>query len=450
MTLLSGESEDSGLKYLKKMSPLTTAIVVVWALQAAVRIGMAIVAAKQNTLVGDQHGYWILGTHFFNYLLDGNCTRLPLYPLFLSVIISVVRFFGASQQGQALVVFLVQHGLMMGTIHLVSKLVVFSTGRPRSYLVGLVILSCYFPLLLYPNGLLTETLFIFLMAGACFFLFRALMDDDGDSPRRQLYRFGTAGLLLACAGLTRPNVLLFPFILAPILWLRRRALLKPLAVFLLLYCTLLTPWLLRNYVIYHQFAYCSISGRHLYLANQYETPFTYAGMAIEKRYGRVPPRAVEEKGLGRMRNNLASFLDREDVRRNREYQHQALSNIRWHADYELAAFLKHKLPSLWPALFQGATVEYHYADLRYSSVPNAINNVYHIALVIIAILYLIKVRGRVRVSETFFLVHVVYTFSLCLMVVMFPRVLLPTMVFFIYFAVVLVDEKIGDIELFRL
>ena len=419
----------------RRLSTYSALLLVVWFAQLIVRITMAIYASRNNTLIGDQSGYNALGNHFLEYLVHGNCERLPLYPFFLSFISTLRDIFGFSKRDGVLVVLLIQHGMMMFSIHLISKLVARFTARKRlGYFISLVVFSLYYPTLLSPNGLLTESFYIFLLTVPTYLLSMALAVQSPMSLRKTYSVYLTAGFLFGCSALVRPNILPFPFLVSLVLLVTKRRAYRQSAAFLVAFCLTMAPWMIRNYVIYGQFAYTSVSGKNLYSANKFKEPLTPTGRIFEKRYGR-PAQDLRKKKLGGMQNNLKGFLKRDDVYRNAVFLDAALQHIKWHSNVEFAAFYKEKLDRFLRALFQGATVEYHYANVSFSIPPTYLHNLYHVLLIVLGLSFFLGKSRNIVPAEGIILMQVLYSVALFLLAPVCPRMLLPSVFFFLYFAI---------------
>ena len=406
-----------------------------WLIQLGVRLAMAFHASGVNTVSGDQRGYWLLGHHFIEYLVNGNCERLPLYPGFVYVITAVCGLFSDAESVNLLVLFIAQHLLMMGGVHLLSRSAAILSGQHRmGYGVSLAVLSCYYPLLLYPNGVLTETLFIFLSVSGFFVLVRILHDLASFSPKALCRGFALSGGLMGGAALVRPTILLFPFFAVAVLVVSKRSLVKPALQFLVVFCLVLAPWFVRNTVIYGAVAYTSVAGANLHKVNKFEKPLTYSGRMIEKRRSRPGVEHLKKANFKRMSNDLPSFFNRKDVERDNALMAQALKNIRWHADYEFAAFFKEKLWRLTGALFQSASTEYIVANLNFPGIPLVVYHGFHVLLIVLAFVQLLSERRNSALSERLFMAYIFYGLVTSVLTPVCPRMLLPTVVILICFA----------------
>jgi len=173
---------------------------------------------------------------------DGEITafRAPGYPYFLAAIYSAFgHHFIAVRIVQCL-------------LDAVSIVVVFFIARlifnRRVAIISAVIFAVY-PLFVYTaSTFFPTTIFIFLVSVAMFLILSI-------EEKQTLFKAVLLGVVLGLAVLTVPTVLAFvPFALAWILFRKRRFsfeyFLASSLVFLSLVLTL-SPWLLRNYKIYH-------------------------------------------------------------------------------------------------------------------------------------------------------------------------------------------------------
>ena len=345
---------------------------------------------------------------------------------------------------------------MMVCIHILSRMAGRFANRPMSgYLVSLVLLSCYYPLFLYPNGVLTETLFVFFSVGAIYALSRGIPSKDTFIAANPLRAFGIGGTLFAGAALVRPTILPYPLLLGALLFVVRRDLRKPVLGLLVVFFVLMAPWFIRNTSIYGKPVYTSVSGGNLYKVNRFDKPLTYTGRVMDQLRSRPDPEWHKKTNTGRMKNQLSSFLTRDDVERNDAYTAQALKNLRWHTDYELGAFLEKKWDKMVPTLLQGATTEYIVDHVRFFFPPLFVHNFIHVLFLALALYKLVVMRFRGVLTEALILTYVGYFFAVSLFVPFCPRMMLPPVVFLLYFtlkwAVELpvlrsLMERIDDVE----
>jgi len=202
---------------------------------------------KGNLPIDDAKGFDILGLNILRYgqyaFEPGVPTALktPLYPLFLSAIYSV---FGHSY----LAVRIIQS--IIGSL---SCVVVYFIGKKISDKnLGYVsaIICVFYPFFIYYTGyLLVETLFTFLLAVTIYCLIIAMEKPIG-------MNFGLSGVLMGLSGLCKPTAFVFfPFAILGFLinlGTRKFSTYKNLAVFFFLFVLTLSPWIIRNYVVFHR------------------------------------------------------------------------------------------------------------------------------------------------------------------------------------------------------
>lgn len=188
-----------------------------------------------------------------------DCFRAPLYPIFLGTIYSI------SPDNRFFLLRVVQHFLGALTCLLVLIVAAEAFGRRAGIAAGLLA-ACYAPMIFFEGTILTETLFIFLIALclACLVL--------GISRSRSIMLLA-GGLALGFAAVTRPNIL--PFAPAALAWVailpaaggwRRRLIRAGLVLApLVLVISVVT---MRNYMATGDFVMISSQGgANFYLGN---------------------------------------------------------------------------------------------------------------------------------------------------------------------------------------
>ena len=193
--------------------------------------------------------------------------RPPLYPLFLA---GSYRLFGHN---------LAVVGLIQAALGALTALVVWHVARlwfdevAGGIAAGIVALYPFF--IFYSALLLTETLFILLLAVGMALLGRAA--GVGRDPRVASYGAAAlAGGVFGLGVLARSSLVAFPIFLAPIWWLvtcGRGRVRAALAYGLMILCmvAVLLPWAFRNYMRTGHLVFTTLQGGHdLYEANSPE------------------------------------------------------------------------------------------------------------------------------------------------------------------------------------
>lgn len=171
--------------------------------------------------------------------------REPGYPFLLA---ATFKLGGYGIKQARIVCVLLAFGAALVLFRLTQKI----TENGTTALIAVVLF------LLYPGILVAEaragieipsilTLSLFMLV-----LYSAM--DKGS-----LWRYGSAGLVLGLAALTRSEVMLFPlvllvyFLLAARGWIERVKVVQGIAVLIVCAIVVMSPWIIRNYVLVHHF-----------------------------------------------------------------------------------------------------------------------------------------------------------------------------------------------------
>jgi hypothetical protein len=212
----------------------------------------------RTRLISDEGEYlsaaaWLILGRGFDWYQGYFWTRAPLYPLFVA---AHLRLFGDSQ----LPIYVSQMLLSLLAVALVYWLGIRLVPRNRSMAVlAACAMAIYLPFVIYPQVVLSETLFILLVLAAF-----SLLIDAAHHPRTA----ALAGLLLGLTTLTRSLTLGFlPFV---IIWmLRERSSVKglpphkhylPVAALLLALGLMIAPWTIYNSRLYGGLVLVDTSG----------------------------------------------------------------------------------------------------------------------------------------------------------------------------------------------
>lgn len=169
----------------------------------------------------------------------------PGYPFFLS---GIYWLFGHNYQIVKFIQFLLLAGIGIIIYFIGRKFLNFPPSV--AFLSSLtLILWPYF--ILYTNFIVTEILFIFLLLLSIYFLLTLFKDP---SLKNSLILGGLLGLVT----LVKPIPLLLPFWMVFFLWIFFRPTWKKtyffkLAIILIVFVAVLTPWIIRNYLHFNQF-----------------------------------------------------------------------------------------------------------------------------------------------------------------------------------------------------
>ena len=207
-------------------------------------------------LADDAHEYLALADSIRSegeYSRGGEGTRMrqPLYPMFL---VGIQSIFGTNIR----FVQVLQALLIAGTVVIFYSLARRIFDARISFLAALF-LSIYIPFTVRAALVISETLFIFLMFLSLYLVVAALQEQRGK-------HYIAGGVVLGLAFLTRPNVILLPLALIPVLifFARHqtsmgRAILLS-SVFTLAFLAVLVPWTIRNAVVLGEYTPLPSSG----------------------------------------------------------------------------------------------------------------------------------------------------------------------------------------------
>ncbi len=203
-----------------------------------------ILTLKNQFYFDDEFEYFKMVNNFFNgngLIIGENFKgfRPPFYPLILSILFFLKFNLVGIRIFQVLL-----STLTIYIIYLVGK---ETFGKKEGLFSAWI--SVFYPYFIFYNGfLLTETLFVFFTVLTVFYLIK-LTEKNGKFSLK-------AGILMGLSGLTRPTLqLFFPVSILHILFFKENIKIKLKKIVFLSagFCLVLTPWIIRNYKIFHKF-----------------------------------------------------------------------------------------------------------------------------------------------------------------------------------------------------
>lgn len=197
----------------------------------------------------------------------------PVYPFFIAAVYAV---FGRSY----LYVYIAQS--VLGT--LTTFLIYLIAGRlgagKRISLLSAGASLLYWPLQMYSGILLSETVFLFLLSLGVYIFLKAL-------DMQKLLLFAAAGVVFGLSTLTRSINMLLLFVLPVVYFLYYRKNFKKLfinsLVYILAFIAVISPWTIRNYIIYKEFIPVdTLGGINLYIGNNERSSGFFVSLSQEE------------------------------------------------------------------------------------------------------------------------------------------------------------------------
>lgn len=176
----------------------------------------------------------------------------PLYPFFLALVYKVIGHnYSAIWVLQAII-----GAVTCILIYLFGKITFGKIVASFSAIVA----TFHFDLVIYNAMLLTETLYIFLVLVTFFYLFKAF------EQRINMKYYLVAGVFAGLSALTRPIIMIFLVFL--VIWgLRQKENRRGILFFVFCLFLVISPWIIRNFLIYHQFIPITAGGENFWWGN---------------------------------------------------------------------------------------------------------------------------------------------------------------------------------------
>ncbi|PKN16014.1 MAG: hypothetical protein CVU66_02510 [Deltaproteobacteria bacterium HGW-Deltaproteobacteria-23] len=212
-----------------------------------------------STMLGTKHykglSFWHEAQLYPDSMIPESL-RPPLYPGFLA---AIYLLFGRS----VAVVLLFQNLLAVMTGIIAYKVSEKLFGNTVG-IITFILITCNLGLLAFPFYLLTETLFVFLLTLAFWFLIEFL-----ETSRKKYLLF--SAVIAGASALCKPITCYLILAVMPVLVMKYRTELSRIVVYGLLYSgvamMVISPWLIRNYLIFNHAKISSSQGLNLYIVN---------------------------------------------------------------------------------------------------------------------------------------------------------------------------------------
>lgn len=230
---------------------------------------------NSKLLIIDIKTYDAFGMNILKHGVMYNSTSLaPGYTYFLA---SIYWLFGHN----LLYVYFIQSILGAGITLLIYLIADNIFGR-RVSTASAVLSLFYWPLTLYSGILLSETLFMFCLLLGVYLFFK------GMELEKTSY-MALCGFMFALSALTRSITLLLIFLIPlEVYFLKReniRWVLKSSIIYMGIFIIALTPWIVRNYMLYNTIIPVdSLSGINLYIGNNEKSDGTFMDLSKDPLY----------------------------------------------------------------------------------------------------------------------------------------------------------------------
>ena len=195
-------------------------------------------------------------TPLFEVRTPTDAFRTPVYPLFLAGIYSV---FG-HKPNVAIIFQLILSSLTCILVYYIGEVFI---RRGVGFIAGLL-LALDFPTAIYGNLIMTDMLFTFLFLASIYFILKFFREGK----RKHLIY---SAILLGAAALCRQVILYFAFVMVlSFIVVYRRSIVKGLlnyCIYILIFLAAVSPWAIRNYIVYDSLSLSISKGSNLFFYN---------------------------------------------------------------------------------------------------------------------------------------------------------------------------------------
>lgn len=338
----------------------------------------------------------LLDKHMFVYH-DVNQPTVFIMPGYPFILAFFMKIFGKIDGLMAVRYF-------QGLLQVISLYLIFRICKEifndKIALIAIILNAVYLPEMVSAGLILTEAVFKFLLTLLVFISIKAIKN-------KSLYYYSMGGIIWGLAVLIRPTILVYPIVIF-IMWLVYKYSVKEMLVRTLLVLfigmAIISPWAIRNYIVFERFIPLTLSSGNPFLQGAYinydqsknYTPYKASKDIIEN------DKIEKETGIKRLKQ---------------EFIKKPISYIYWYTIGKSYHF--------WH-------VPYYYKDVF--GIPFLVMQVFHIMLLILALGNIIPYRASCRKESLLLLLVILYFNLMHLPYFTCSRYAYPIMSFVIIFA----------------
>ncbi|MEN6372062.1 MAG: glycosyltransferase family 39 protein [Armatimonadota bacterium] len=296
----------------------------------------------------------------------------PTYPVFVALVYTV---FGHNPQA----VYILQILLAVLTTYLIYRIGVLLTASRIVSAVAALIVAAYIPLVQWASLVHTEILFTLLMAATIYFVLVAIR-------RKSTACFVVAGVMAGVTTLCRGSALPLPFFMVVLILMmsvKTRKLIAGLSLFLVVFLFTLSPWVVRNYIVFNAFVPGATEAGYVMWSGTYG------------EYG-IAPKTLPKHILKYL------YAHPNEIEQNTFYQKEAIKNIKTNPVHWICLSFR-KFTQFWLNVGYGKTPSKSSIAIMFT----------HLILIILSIFSLKSIKDRlgmwilIAVLVNFTLVHMI-------------------------------------------
>lgn len=256
-----------------------------------------------HDLAGDERSYNSVAINLINgrgFSWNGDEPTATWGPLYPGLVAAMYMAFGQNPEP----VYILNIVLAVLTGYLIYGIGCILISSRFLSALAVAVMALYFPLVQDSVKLLTEVPFTFLLAATLFLTLRTLQ-------KQRVRDFFGIGIVAGVAALCRPIMIVMPALLFFVLLLcyrpNKRLIITGTALLSLGMALLITPWTIRNYMVFHELVPISSAGGVVFYAGNYEGQWGAPGCTW-------PPHIQKFMDTNPSEAEVSKFLTRETVK----------------------------------------------------------------------------------------------------------------------------------------